>query len=88
MARVQRDNVLLDIKESEVQRYLDLGFNVLDEGGNIIKQCVPTDEGTLRMFYIEHTEKIEQLEAEVAKLKKENKQLKSKLKKEKVSEDK
>lgn len=68
MARVERGNVVLDIKDTEVQRYLDLGYNVVDEKGKVIKACVPTDLATLRKAYIEHTAKIAELEATIKSL--------------------
>lgn len=68
MTRVEKGNVVLDIKDSEVQRYLDLGYNVVDKDGKIIQRCIPTDIGTLRKCYIEHTKRIEELETLVGTL--------------------
>lgn len=70
MARVKRANVILDIKESEVQRYLDLGYDVLGEDGKVIKKCIPNTLGELRMAYVEHTAMIAKLQEELKKAQK------------------
>lgn len=68
MAKVEKGNVVLRIKDSEVQRYIDMGYNHIDEGGNIIQESVPTDVATLRKAYIDHVKEIEDLKAEIVKL--------------------
>ena len=72
MAKVQRANVVLDIKDFEVDYYLSLGYNLISDGGEVIKTALPRDVGTLQHYYTEHIAKIEALE-------KENEQLKLKL---------
>lgn len=72
MVRIERGNVVLKVQEHEVQRYLKLGYNVTDEAGNILKESIPNDLGTLQRHYIEHKKKIEELENIVAKLTAEN----------------
>lgn len=68
MARVERGNVVLQVKDYEVQHYLNLGYNLTDETGNILKQSIPTNLGELQAAYLEHTTKITELEDTVAKL--------------------
>lgn len=68
MARVERGNVVLTVKEHEVQHYLNLGYNLTDEAGNILKKSIPTNIGELQTAYLEHTKKIAELEDTVAKL--------------------
>jgi hypothetical protein len=65
---VERANKVRRVEESEVQRYLDLGYNVTDGKGNILKECVPSDTATLRAAYIKHKEVIAELENKVAEL--------------------
>lgn len=72
MVRIERGNVVLKVQEHEVQRYLLLGYNVTDEQGNVLKEAMPNDLGTLQKYYVEHKKKIEELEAIVAKLTAEN----------------
>lgn len=68
MARVERGNVVLQIKDYEVQHYLNLGYNLTDEAGNILKKSIPTNIGELQTAYLEHTKKIAELEDTIAKL--------------------
>lgn len=69
MATVEKGNVVLDIKDSEIERYLDAGFNVINDKGEIIQECIPSDIGTLRKAFIEHKARIKELEDEIAKSK-------------------
>jgi uncharacterized small protein (DUF1192 family) len=68
MARVERGNVVLTVKEHEVQHYLNLGYNLTDEAGNILRKSIPTNIGELQSAYLEHTKKIAELEDTIAKL--------------------
>ena len=69
MARIQRANVLLDVKDDEVDYYIGLGYNLLDEKGNVVKESVPTDLATLQKHFVDSKKIIADLEEEVAKLK-------------------
>lgn len=66
---VQRANTVLQVPEEWVDRYIDQGYNVIDNKGNVIKKSIPRDLGTLQKAYVEHTAKIEELEAEIEELK-------------------
>lgn len=69
MAWVRKANVILEVKtDEEAERYLDMGYNIIDEYGNILKACIPSDLGTLRHFYVEHTKEIERLKSHIAEL--------------------
>jgi predicted translin family RNA/ssDNA-binding protein len=68
MAIAERGNVILKVRDDEVQRYLQLGYNIVDESGRVIKAAIPTDFRTLQRAYVENTEKIAELENTVAKL--------------------
>lgn len=68
MARVQRGNVVLRVAEDEVSRYLQLGYDLTSDDGNIIQPAIPHDFSTLQRLYLEHTAKITELESMVAKL--------------------
>lgn len=78
LVTVQKANVVMDIKESEVDRYLDLGYDIIDHKGNIIKKSIPTDLNTLRAEYITLMDINTKLTELNAKLKKEIKELKAK----------
>lgn len=66
---VQRANVVLEISESLVDRYVDQGYNVIDAEGNVIKASIPKDVGTLQKAYVDHLQEIEKLKVEIGQLK-------------------
>lgn len=71
--RVERGNVVLHVFEEEKRHYLQLGYNVTDEMGNILEESVPKDVGTLQRFYVDGKKKIAELEARVKELEESNK---------------
>ena len=66
MARVQRANVILQVADHEVARYMSMGYNLIDSGGAVLKEAVPNNLGVLRAAYLEHTARIKELEAQLA----------------------
>lgn len=72
---IQRANVILRVPEDEVEKYYSKGYDILDNNGNVVKASVPNDLGTLQKAYIDRGIIIEELEREIADLKK---QLKAK----------
>ena len=66
--RIQRGNVVLKVEEFEVPRYLQLGYDLTDDSGKVVKEAVPHDVGTLHKYYIEHTAKIAELEQTISDL--------------------
>ena len=68
MIRVERGNVVLHVYEEEARHYLQLGYNITDDNGNVVQAAVPRDLGTLQQFYVEGSKKIKELEAQVAEL--------------------
>lgn len=62
MTQVRRANVVLTIKDDQVERFLDMGYDVLDTTGAVVKESAPRDPNVLRRAYLEH-------EAEIARLK-------------------
>jgi polyhydroxyalkanoate synthesis regulator phasin len=78
MVAVQRYNVILEIDEEELDKYMSLGYNQIDiNTGEILHEAIPTDVNVLKLKYQEHKEKIAELEQQVkdltAKLKKREK---------------
>ena len=69
MVKVERGNVVLNVKDDVVDHYLALGYNVVDEQGRIIKTAIPTSLGALQAAYVANQAKIADLEAEIEKLK-------------------
>lgn len=66
---VKRANTILDISNSQLDYYLNQGYDVIDEMGRVIQASVPTDVGTLQKAYLDHTNEIEAMSAEIEKLK-------------------
>ena len=68
MARVQRANVVLQVEDHEIQHYLSMGYNLIDERGGVLKEAVPYSIGVLQAKYLEHIKRIAELENTVAQL--------------------
>lgn len=78
MVAVQRYNVILEIDDEELPKYMNLGYNQIDiNTGEILHEAIPTDVNVLKLKYQEHKEKIAELEQQIkdltAKLKKREK---------------
>ena len=76
MVTVQRANVVLDIKECEVDRYLSNGFNVIDEKGNVLRSAKPVTIEQFQQAYMEQRRMNDVLLNENARLKQEIESLK------------
>lgn len=68
MIKVRKGNVILRVEDYAEQHYIDLGYNVIDENGKVLKSALPNNIGELRKLYVEQKQKIEELEATIAKL--------------------
>lgn len=79
MLKVKRANVVLRINDTEKQHYLDKGYSILDENGKVVESAVPKNLTELEKAFIDHTNKIKELEATVKKLEAENAELVEKL---------
>lgn len=75
MAVVGRANKFLTVKEDLVQHYLDKGYTLYDEAGNILKEPVIKDMATMREAYACSQEKIKKLEKTIQDLIAENETL-------------
>lgn len=75
---VQRANVVLQISPQQVDYYLNQGYNVIDEKGNVIQKSIPRNLGELQKAYIDHVAEIESLKEEIRKLKEPKKTAKKK----------
>lgn len=77
---VQRANVVLQVSPQQVDYYINQGYNVINEQGEVIQASVPRDLGTLQKAFVENANTIESLQAEIADLKKKLKKATSKKK--------
>lgn len=69
IVQIERGNVILRVPKENVQRYIDQGYSLLDDNGNVIQEGIPRDIATLRKAYVDHTKKIEKLQEEIKSLK-------------------
>lgn len=69
LVQVERGNVVLRVPDDDVQRYIDNGYNLIDDNGNVLQSSVPKDLGTLQRAYEEQTARVKELESEIEKLK-------------------
>ena len=53
MIKVQRGNVILNVKPEDKRYYLDKGYDIIDSDGTIIEKAIPRDIGSLRKLYLE-----------------------------------
>lgn len=67
---VRQANVVLDIPEEQKSEYLAKGFDVIGADGRIIEKTTPNDLNSLKKAYKELTAKVEELQKENEKLKK------------------
>lgn len=70
MARIQRYNVVLDVDDSEVGYYTNLGYNVIDMKGNVIQKAKSTDVHTLQQEISDYEKKVAELNSEITRLNK------------------
>lgn len=75
MAVVGRANKFLTVKEDLVQHYLDKGYTLYDDAGNILKEPIIKDMATMREAYKCSQEKIKKLEKIIQDLTAENESL-------------
>ena len=69
MAKIQRYNVVLEVEDSEVDYYINLGYNLLNDKGEVVKASLPTDVHTLQSELSKAYAKIAELESTIKSLK-------------------
>lgn len=69
MMYAKKGNRIRQVAQHEVEKYLSLGYDIVDANCNMIQASVPTDVFTLQKSYSEHIRTIEMLESENALLK-------------------
>ena len=66
---VQRANVVLKVRDEEVDKYLARGFSLLNENGEVIRSATPNDLATFKEAYIRQSKEIEDLNLQIEELK-------------------
>ena len=88
MIYAQRGNRITQIKEEDIQRYVNEGYAIKDENGSVIVDTAPTDIKELQKAYRDHIKEIKVLMDANEALKKEIAELKAKPKAEPKAESK
>ena len=68
MALVERGNVVLEVEDDNVQKYIDKGFSVRDAEGNILQRALPSTVGELRKLVVAQQNEIEELQGKIKAL--------------------
>lgn len=68
MALVERGNVVLEVEDDNVQKYIDKGFSVRDAEGNILQRALPNTVGELRKLVVAQQNEIEELQEKIKAL--------------------
>ena len=68
MVQVRRANVILDIKEEQINEYLGKGYDVINSKGDVVQASVPNDANVLRKAYTDHLKEISDLKETINKL--------------------
>ena len=77
MVKVQRGNVVLTISDNAIDRYMNMGYDVVDEKGNVKQISTPTDLKALQHAYVNNAKTIKELQARIEELEEENEALKT-----------
>lgn len=68
--RVQRANVILDIRQDEKARYMEMGYSVIDtKTCKVIEEALSNDVNTLRTEVISLRKTLAEKDKEIAELK-------------------
>lgn len=76
MLYAKKSNRVQPITESEIQHFLNLGYNIIDTEGKVVVESMPEDIGSLKAAFKKHTEEIAKLKARINELSAENDELK------------
>lgn len=70
--RVRKGNKILSIPEDAIDRYMGMGFSVIDETGAVVNKATPVDTNTLKMEYTRMVEEIASFKEKVKELQESN----------------
>jgi hypothetical protein len=65
MLFAQRSNRVHSIQPNEIEKYLNLGYNIVDNKGVILYEAMPEDVMGLKVAFKRHVEEIAKLKADV-----------------------
>lgn len=67
--KVQRANVVLDVRPDQKEYYMEKGFSVIDDKGKVIEEAISDDVGALKNQIKNLKEQIAKKDAEIEQLK-------------------
>lgn len=70
MALLHRGNRYVEVPEHSVSYYMDKGYEVVDESGNVLQASMPIDKNALQKLVKDLRKENEELKAELKELKK------------------
>ena len=62
MIRIQRANVVLDIRKDNLEYYMEKGYNQVDLLGNVVTSAIPQDVNFLKTSYERDKQQIADLQ--------------------------
>ena len=80
MLYAQQGNRVKRIREDDIQYWVEKGFTIITETGQIVQETIPVDVNSLRLGYKQKEEEIEALKAQIDELQLEIASLKTELK--------
>lgn len=79
MYQAIRGNVIINIFEQDIEKYLNLGYNITDMNGKLMYEAVPNDTTTLKRAFERHKKQIKLQQTQIEQLQAEVKELTAKL---------
>ena len=73
--QVRKGNKILKVSDDAVERYLKMGYNVLNGSGEVVTKAVPVDVNQLKLEYSRMSNEIEGLKGQIEQLKTEKAEL-------------
>ena len=80
MLYAQQGNRVKRIREDDIQYWVEKGYTIITETGQIVQETIPVDVNSLRLGYKQKEEEIEALKAQIDELQLEIASLKTELK--------
>jgi len=68
MVYATRGNRMIQIEEYNIPRYVEQGYNITGQSGEVLQNAVPTDVQVLKQSFTQHVEEIKGLKAKIAEL--------------------
>lgn len=69
MAIVRKSNEILRVPDAQVNHYLDIGYDVIDERGAVLRKAVPQDNTQLKAEFAKLSNQVVEMRETIAELK-------------------